>query len=273
MKKLININIDLFFFNVLNLNFFSWLIFVLSCMFFSLFKVSRDIVIHGSNIGLTISKLRLSLLIRKMFNVPEDQMSVLVGNLLSDGSLSKQKARGTSRIKVIYPRFSFSQSLSHFSYFWLVFWSLRHYCGSMPSLGVRFSSKGTKLFSLKFSTRALPCFSDIYNMFYNNGKKVVPNNIYNLLTPIALAHWIMGDGQSYSYGLQLCTDSFTKEEVERLISVLVNRYGLYASLRKMAKEGQYRIYINRNSMNKLNEIVKSYMVDSMLYKITPKNKI
>jgi hypothetical protein len=52
-----------------------------------------------------------------MFNIPDDQMSVLVGTLLSDGSLRKQKARGTSGNKVIYPKFSFSQSLSHFSYF------------------------------------------------------------------------------------------------------------------------------------------------------------
>jgi len=101
-------------------------------------------------------------------------MSVLVGTLLSDGSLIKQKARGTSGNKVIYPKFSFSQSLSHFSYFWLVFWSLRHYCGSLPSLGIRLSVKGTKLFALNFGTRALPCFVDPYNKFYVDNIKVVP---------------------------------------------------------------------------------------------------
>jgi hypothetical protein len=80
----------------------------------------------------------------------------------------------------------------------------------------------------------------------------------------------MGDGQSYSYGLQLCTDSFTKDDVERLISVLINRYGLDASLRKMANNNGYRIYIKAKSMNKLYNLVSPYMVDSMMYKIISK---
>jgi len=57
----------------------------------------------------------------------------------------------------------------------------------MPSLRIRFSNKGKKLFALNFSTRALPCFMEVYNMFYINGVKVVPNDIYNFLTQIALA--------------------------------------------------------------------------------------
>jgi len=57
----------------------------------------------------------------------------------------------------------------------------------MPSLRIRFSNKGKKLFALNFSTRALPCFMEVYNMFYINGVKVVSNDIYNFLTQIALA--------------------------------------------------------------------------------------
>ena|ERR1700724_2895904 len=77
----------------------------------------------------------------------------------------------------------------------------------------------------------------------------------------------MGDGQSYSYGLQLCIDSFNKDEIERFISVLINRYELDASLRKMTKEGQYRIYISAKSMNKLYNLTNPYIVESMFYKI------
>jgi len=56
-----------------------------------------------------------------MFNIPQDQMSVIVGTLLSDGCHRRQKARGTNGNKIIYPRFTFSESLSHFYYFWSVF--------------------------------------------------------------------------------------------------------------------------------------------------------
>jgi hypothetical protein len=58
----------------------------------------------------------------------------------------------------------------------------------LPSLGIRFSVKGTKLFALNFGTRALPCFVDLYNKFYVDNIKVVPKNIFEILTPLALAH-------------------------------------------------------------------------------------
>ena len=45
----------------------------------------------------------------------------------------------------------------------------------------------------------------------------------------------MGVGLSYLDGLQLCIDSFCKDDVEKLRLVKINRYNLEASLRIMAK--------------------------------------
>ncbi len=48
--------------------------------------------------------------------------------------------------------------------------------------------------------------------------KKIPLDIYNLLDPIALAHWIMGDGQKVKTGgLTLCTDSYSIIDVVRLM--------------------------------------------------------
>jgi LAGLIDADG DNA endonuclease family len=38
-----------------------------------------------------------------------------------------------------------------------------------------------------FNTMRLPCFNIFRNLFYLESKKIIPNNIYDLLTPIALA--------------------------------------------------------------------------------------
>ena len=46
------------------------------------------------------------------------------------------------------------------------------------------------------------------------------------MDPIALAHWICGDGQKRDYGLVLCTDSFTLIEVELLIDALNKNFNL-----------------------------------------------
>lgn len=179
--------------------------------------------------------------------------------LLSDGWLSFASSTHKNA------RLGFKQSLSHSEYVWFVFNLLSHYCSINPSLtsGIR---AGKPVYGLQFSTRALPCFSTLHSIFYVDGVKIVPQNIYNLLTPVALAHLIMGDGSAQRHGLIICTDSYTIPEVVRLINVLMIRYRLECALR-LHITTYPRIYIRQGSMAKLQAIVGSYMLSSMLYKI------
>lgn len=64
---------------------------------------------------------------------------------------------------------------------------LSHYCSNKPIFRVN-KLKGKKYNSLEFRTRYLPCFNELHGLFYKNKIKVIPDNIYDLLTPIALAH-------------------------------------------------------------------------------------
>jgi hypothetical protein len=49
----------------------------------------------------------------------------------------------------------------------------------------------------------------------SEGKKVIPTNIADHLTPRSLAFWIMDDGQQVKRGgVTLCTDSYSEEEVD-----------------------------------------------------------
>lgn len=120
-------------------------------------------------------------------------------------------------------------------------------------------------YSIEFFTRSLPCFTELHSIFYVNGVKVIPHNIYDLLTPIALAHWICGDGSAKPHGLVICTDSYDLPSVIRLMNVLIIRYRLDCTLRY---NGQYpRIYIKQASMPTLKNIVEPYMVSTMMYKL------
>jgi hypothetical protein len=91
-----------------------------------------------------------------------------------------------------------------------------------------------------------------------------------MLTPVALAHLIMGDGQLKDHGLTLCTDCYPIQDVVTLLNVLVIRYGLVCSLHQPNK-GHYRIYIQKKSLRLLDSIVRPYMAQSMLYKINLKS--
>ena len=139
-----------------------------------------------------------------------------------------------------------------------------------------------------FYTRGLPCFNELRSLFYINRVKIVPKDIYNLLTPVALAHLIMGDGVAKQFGLIICTDvppssrklpytiygiggtgwggSYNIVDVVRLMNVLIIRYNLDCTIR-FHTPTQPRIYIRQSSMPTVRELVRPYMAKSMLYKI------
>ena len=112
----------------------------------------------------------------------------------------------------------------------------------------------------------MPCITELYYLFYPNKVKVIPENIYNMLTPVGLAHVIMGDGKALRHGIVLCTDSYSLEDVVILMNVLLIKFRLDCTLRYHTQT-QPRIYIKESSMPLLREIVMPHMCSSMLYKI------
>ena len=116
------------------------------------------------------------------------------------------------------------------------------------------------------NTYSLPCFNELYELFYVNGKKIIPANIADLITPLSLAYWICEDGAYHvGGGLKLCTNSYSIQDVTRLKDVLISRFGLICTIHKY--RGEPTIYISKKSMDKLRSIVKPHMAPSMLYKI------
>ncbi len=127
----------------------------------------------------------------------------------------------------------------------------------------------------------MPCLTKLHSLFYPNGIKVIPHNIFEILTPVAgLAHLIMGDGEARTRGLVLCTNSYSIEDVFRLMNVLMIRYGLECKLLRqlLKKQNQllrwlrqqkngYMIYIRERSMPLLQTIVEPFFHPSMMYKI------
>ena len=86
---------------------------------------------------------------------------------------------------------------------------------------------------------------------------------------------IIGDGQIRKLvkggGLVFCTDYYTIQKTVILMNILIIRYGLICTLRKVYK-GQYRIYISERSMYSLRAIVLPFMVNDMLYKLNIDHK-
>ena len=158
----------------------------------------------------------------------------------------------------------FEQAFFQSSYVWSVFGALSHYSYSFPKFKTK-NRNSIQTSSLSFTTRSLPALVEFFVCFYPNGKKVVPENIYHLLTPVSLAHLIMGDGTAVSGGLRICTDSFTVQDVVRLINVLIIKYRLKCTLHMTGNKP--RIYISSKSMDLLISVIDPYIIPSMQYKL------
>ena len=119
----------------------------------------------------------------------------------------------------------------------------------------------------------LPMFNFYHSLFYkllDNGKfvKYIPNNIEELLTPISLAYFIMGDGtyNKTNKVFRLCTHSFSKKEVEFISIVIYNKFGIINKL-EHARNKQYMLRIRGAELIKLQDVVKVHIIPSMLYRI------
>lgn len=120
-------------------------------------------------------------------------LSILIGSLLGDGHMEKDKHGFGSR-------FVFYQSNINGEYLlWL------HSCISdlgyckkdIPQIRGRTSNKTElKFYYYRFRTFTFSSFNWIYDSFYINNRKVIPNFIGDYFTPLALAIWIKDDGYS-----------------------------------------------------------------------------
>ena len=126
--------------------------------------------------------------------------------------------------------------------------------------------------SLYFRTESLEELKPLADMFLDSeGKKIVPLNIAEHLTPRGLAFWIMDDGQQVKRGgVTLCTDSFKSEEINVLRETLKTNFNLITTIHQKAGkiDSVYeRIYINKSSLDEIKPLLKEHFHDSMLYKI------
>lgn len=136
-------------------------------------STSMNIVKYGENCSSTIDY-KYNSIIKSMSKIPNKHMGLVIGLLLSDAHLSK----GTN----IHARLQFKQSLKNIRYFYFVFSKLNHYCFKGAYLTTTLL-QNKKHFGIAFTSRTLPCLTDLYNLFYTaDKKKIVPRNLYEILT-------------------------------------------------------------------------------------------
>jgi hypothetical protein len=209
----------------------------------------------------------------------QQQKALLIGTLLGDGNLQSETKGQTWRYRALH-------KAEHKEYLDHKYEVLKTLCSSPPCFQKIFDERTEKYYERWFfNTQVDDSLRHYGNLFYTLDKKTnlmikdVPKNIELFLTPRAIAYWYMDDGalkwKNKSNAMRICTESFSEEGVNRLQKALKNRYDIDTNKTKKTNNNVfvgYRIEINEANSTKFRELIQSYLIDCMKYKVSDGNK-
>lgn len=124
--------------------------------------------------------------------------------------------------------------------------------------------------------KAHPYFAKKYSHFYDDYKhRIASKEALNWLTANGLANWYMSDGYVCLVGknsgnirnrrIDICTDRYSLDTVQKMSDMLKERFNIDTSIIKHDKFRRLRI--KQSSYETFINLVKPYMVNSMMYKL------
>lgn len=187
---------------------------------------------------------------------------ILIGSILGDGFLTPLTKRGElSRLWLKYD----DERLSYLE------WLHRE----LSHLGVDPIKKKKNYTQHYFLTRSLRDIGILRKIFYPNGKKIIPKEIFSLLVhPLSLAVWYMDDGNldfrdRYHCNATFATYGFDYKGCSTLVEVLRKNFGIESRIHKttMRNKVYFRLYITSKSTNAFMDLIKPYMHTCFSYKL------
>jgi hypothetical protein len=195
----------------------------------------------------------------------------IIGFLLSDAGVYRTTKSLNSNCRL---EFSFGKNRIEFA-LWVESLLKDFISNPLASLIVASTKDGLKNnISYRLKTKSLPIFNYYRDIFYkidpvtNKYKKIVPLNINDLITPIVLSTIIIGDG-NYHLGnniVRIYTNSFTFEEVNLLKNAINNVLNIKVYVQNH-RNNQFILVIPSSEIINLQNMVKSYIEKSILYRI------
>jgi len=181
------------------------------------------------------------------------QLSIIIGSILGDGYIRKIKGRKDAFLEI-------NHSVKAREYVDWKYFALKNICKSPPKTRIIDETRT----AYRFFTKQYSELSALLELFYKNGKKIIPSSL--VLNPLILAVWFMDDGsKSRKHDVYLNTQQFSMFDQKRLLKKLRD-LGLKARINKDKK--YYRIRFLKESVLKLNEIISPYVIKSLRYKLS-----
>lgn len=185
---------------------------------------------------------------------------LILGSILGDGSLSKlAHGKHQSRLRVAH-------CLEQEEYCrWKASILKKYNLLSQVCYSHTFDSrfKEPDYTIIKISSIAHPIFTKYRNKSYSNNKsKSLPCEELENLDPLGLAVWYMDDGCKTGNSMVLCTNSFSRSELEFLVTLLKRKFDLDFTIQKTGA-----LYLRVSSWSRFRDLVRKHITPCMRYKI------
>ena len=207
-----------------------------------------------------MSQTKMLIARKRRLRLKPRQESIVIGSLLGDGTMRVGHDAKNANFKI-------EHGAKFRDY---VLWKWRAFKKWAPSgIQQRFVSlEGEKVTkSWWFRTFRHPILTQIHKQFYRNGKKIVPLNISEMLSPRSLATWYMDDGNlNGGKTSSISTHAFDPKDIQLLIEALDQNFGLRAKAYQDGGRG-LRMYFNNTESRKLHKIIRPFMPPIMRYKV------
>jgi len=188
--------------------------------------------------------------------------AILVGLILGDGYLSKPNGKK----KTSYLDLKYDQKYLGY---------LRWIRTQLLELNPSKIKKKKGFHQYRFYTKVSEKLYYFRDIFYPNGKKIIPNNIVKYLrNPITLAVWYQDDGtldfrDKYHANALFATHCFSRADCEKLRKALFVIYKLDVRVCRCLMRGKlyFRLYVTSKSMDSFMNIVNQYIQKCFHYKL------
>lgn len=194
--------------------------------------------------------------------INQEQESALIGMILGDAYVQKTGARNA--------RLRLEQQAAHREY---LIWKTRLLKGlfqGKPTMLKRIHPGTQKTYSyVRQQSNASPYLGKLRALFYPNGKKQIPEELYRwLVSDIGFAIWFYDDGYYYlrDRSLYLYLGTVSRKEATIAKDVLRKRFNLQSTIADKGKKG-FALYFPASERNKVRDILAKYRVPIMAYKI------
>jgi len=199
---------------------------------------------------------------RHDLHLSRKQWEILVGTIFGDTSIRKKKTE-------THYRLSCSHSEKDREY---LLWKVAELQNLfLPNIVKYDNGYGPQLSCYSFSH---PFFSALRKIFYPSGKKILPKHIIQHISPLSIAVWFMDDGSLHLdnrdgvYSFRIATYCYTKKELSKVVKILKDKFNLIASVDK-----DNVVYISRHSTNAFANLISSYIIPCMSYKLPPLSRM